>query len=85
MTVFPMAYCMPHLLPTVTAAGWGPKASVVRTHIMPTHEKAANNLPWSQRSWEGDRRLTEDHCIYLQMATEDTYTQGCSLGSRSGN
>lgn len=75
---------MPHLLPTVTAAGWGPKISVVKTHTKTTHEKASNKASWGQRSQEDERRLT-DHSLHLRMLTEDTCTLGHSLGSRSGN
>lgn len=67
---------MPHLLPTVTVAGWGgPRVSVVRTHTVPTHEKAANKVFWSPRSWEGQKAL----------AGEDTvHTSGCRRSVHSG-
>lgn len=54
MTVFPMACCMPHLLPTVTAADWGPKLSAVRTHTM-----LLRKLQTKQPGAQGARRMKE--------------------------
>lgn len=82
MTVFPMACCMPHLFPTVTAADWGPKLSAVRTHTM-LMGKLQTKHPEAKgagRMKEGSQKITT-----LTMATEDTCTQGRSLGSRPGN
>lgn len=53
------------MLPAVTEAGWRPMVSAVRTHTVPTHMEAANKTPWSQRSWEDQRRLTEKSTVLM--------------------
>lgn len=67
---------MPHLLPTVTATGWGePRVSVVRTHTVPAHEEAANKASWSPRSWEDQKALAEEGTVL---------TAGCRGSLHSG-
>lgn len=67
---------MPHLLPTVTEAGWGgPRVSVVRTHTVPTHEEAANKVSLSPRSWKDQKAFAGEDMVL---------TAGCRGSLHSG-
>lgn len=67
---------MPHLLPTVTEAGWGgPRVSVVRTHMVPTQEEAANKISWNPRSWEDPKAFAGENTVL---------TAGCRQSLHSG-